>query len=209
MDYEQPQPLPNSEPTPPPEPKVENPWIETGKTILLSAFLALGIRSLVAEARYIPSGSMLPTLQINDRLIIDKVSYRFTNPVRGDIVVFDPPEKLGSKDAYIKRLIGLPGDRVEVKQGRVFINGKAISEKYIDEPPKYTWTKTESSDPDFTPNMVVPKDNYLVLGDNRNNSLDSHFWGFLPKDHLIGKAVVRFWPIDRAGGINPQPDYNK
>jgi signal peptidase I len=208
MDYEQPQPLPQPESSPTPAPKVENPWIETGKTIFLSILLAVGIRGLVAEARYIPSGSMLPTLQINDRLIIDKVSYRFANPVRGDIVVFNPPDKLGSKDAYIKRLIGLPGDRVEVKDGgTVYINGKAIAEKYVSERAKYVWTKTESSDSDFTPNIIVPKDHYLVLGDNRNNSLDSHYWGFVAKDHLIGKAVVRFWPIDRAGGIDPQPDY--
>ncbi len=208
MNYEQPQSIqPEPETDRKIPPKVENPWIETGKTIFLSIFLALGIQNFVARSYYIPTGSMLPTLQINDRLIVDKVSYRFVDPVRGDIVVFNPPDKLG-KDAYIKRLIGLPGDRVEVKDGGiVYINGKAISEKYVSERATYIWTKTESSDPNFTPNTIVPKDHYLVLGDNRNNSLDSHYWGFVPKDHLIGKAVVRFWPIDRAGGIDPQPDY--
>ena len=204
MDYEQHQPLPESEATPTPAP-VENPWLETGKTILLSVFLAVGIRGLVAEARYIPSGSMLPTLQINDRLIIDKVSYRFTNPVRGDIVVFNPTAELERQkfhDAFIKRVIGLPGDRVEVKAGKVYVNDQVLTEKYLDEAPQYNWKSTE-----LTPDGIVPEGHYLVLGDNRNNSYDSHYWGFVPKDKIVGKAVVRFWPINRAGGIDPQPDY--
>jgi signal peptidase I len=203
MDYEQPQSI-----QPEPEshltivPKVENPWIETGKTIFLSIFLAVGIQSFVARSYYIPSGSMLPTLQINDRLIVDKLSYRFSNPLRGDIVVFDPPAKLGFKDAFIKRVIGLPGDRVEVTNGKVYVNDKALSEKYIEEAPNYTWSSTS-----LTPDGIVPEGHYLVLGDNRNNSYDGHYWGFIPKDRIVGKAVVRFWPIDRAGGIDPQPDY--
>jgi signal peptidase I len=168
---------------------------------------AFGFRTYVAESCYIPSGSMLPTLQINDRLVVDKISYRFTNPNRGDIVVFDPPAKLHSKDRFIKRLIGLPGDRIEVKNGKVYVNGQILTEKYVAEAPTYTWTKTESSDAAFTANQIVPQGHYLVLGDNRNNSADSHYWGFITKEAIVGKAVVRSWPIDRAGGINPQPDY--
>jgi signal peptidase I len=202
MNYEQPQPLPESESNLTIAPKVENPWVETGKTVFLSIFLAVGIQSFVARSYYIPSGSMLPTLQINDRLIVDKISYRFANPVRGDIVVFDPPAKLGFKDAFIKRVIGLPGDRVEVKNGKVYVNDKALSEKYIEEAPSYTWSSMS-----LTPDGIVPEGHYLVLGDNRNNSYDGHYWGFIPKDRIVGKAVVRFWPIDRAGGIDPQPDY--
>jgi signal peptidase I len=205
MNYEQPQPQsiqPEPESNLTIAPKVENPWIETGKTIVLSVFLAVGIQSFVARSYYIPSGSMLPTLQINDRLIVDKLSYRFANPVRGDIVVFDPPAKLGFKDAFIKRVIGLPGDRIEVKNGKVYINDKVLSEKYIEEPPGYTWSSNS-----LTPDGIVPEGHYLVLGDNRNNSYDGHYWGFIPKDRIVGKALVRFWPIDRAGGIDPQPDY--
>jgi signal peptidase I len=203
MDYEQPQPIqPEPESNLTIAPKVENPWIETGKTIFLSIFLAVGIQSFVARSYYIPSGSMLPTLQINDRLIVDKLSYRFANPVRGDIVVFDPPAKLGFKDAFIKRVIGLPGDRVEVKNGKVYVSDKVLSEKYIEEAPGYSWSSTS-----LTPDGIIPEGHYLVLGDNRNNSYDGHYWGFIPKDRIIGKAVVRFWPIDRAGGIDPQPDY--
>jgi signal peptidase I len=193
--------------------QAENPWVETLKTIGLSVVLALGVRSFVADSRYIPSGSMLPTLQINDRLIIDKLSYRFSDPVRGDVVVFNPPAQLerelvasGEKkfqEAFIKRVIGLPGDRIEVKGGKVYINGKVLTEKYLGEPPRYQWSSTE-----LTPDGIVPPGNYLVLGDNRNNSYDSHYWGFVPKDKIIDRAIVRFWPINRAGGITPQPEYN-
>lgn len=182
---------------PQPQQKSDNPWIEALKTIGLSAVLALGIRSFVAEARYIPSGSMLPTLQINDRLIIDKVSYHFKDPQRGDIVVFSPTEALerqNFKDAFIKRIIGLPGDKVEVRNGRVFVNDKVKEEKYIEEEPRYNWGP-----------VTVPADSYLVLGDNRNNSYDSHYWGFVPREKIIGRAAVRFWPPQRVGGVDSQP----
>jgi signal peptidase I len=207
MDYKQPDPdRPQPESNSNAKPEAENTWAETIKTIVLSAFLAFGIRTFVAEARYIPSGSMLPTLKINDRLIIDKISYYFTNPVRGDIVVFNPTAQLERekfKDAFIKRVIGLPGERIDVKGGKVYINDKLLSEKYLDEAPHYNWSSKE-----LTPDGIVPEGQYLVLGDNRNNSYDSHYWGFVPKDKIVGKAVVRFWPIDRAGGIDPQPDYH-
>jgi signal peptidase I len=177
----------------------ENPWVEGLKTIALSAVLAFGIRTFVAEARYIPSGSMLPTLEINDRLIIDKVSYRLANPERGDIVVFDPTDELlkqNYKDAFIKRVIGLPGEIVEVRDGKVFVNGKLLDkETYINDKPNYRWGPE-----------TVPQGQYLVLGDNRNNSYDSHFWGFVPKERIIGRAVVRFWPIGRMGGV-PEAQY--
>lgn len=177
----------------------ENPFQEAFKTVILSAILALGIRTFVAEARYIPSGSMLPTLEINDRLIVDKLSYRFTKPQRGDVIVFSPTDQLKQlnfKDAFIKRVIGLPGETVEVKGGRVYINNKPIGENYIKERPDYQYGP-----------VVVPENNYLVLGDNRNNSYDSHYWGFVPEDRIIGRAVVRFWPPNRLGELNPQPVY--
>jgi signal peptidase I len=142
--------------------------------------------------------------------MIDKISYRFSNPVRGDIVVFKPPVQLEKelaaenkpKENFIKRVIGLPGERIEVKNGKVYINEKAISENYLDEAPNYNWSSNT-----LISDGTVPKDHYLVLGDNRNNSYDSHYWGFVPKNKIVGKAVVRYWPIDRVGGINPQPDY--
>ncbi len=184
-----------------PQQKDENPWFEGLKTIGLSAILAIGIRQFVAEARYIPSGSMLPTLQINDRLIVDKLSYRFNTPQRGDIVVFSPTstlEKQNFHDAFIKRVIGLPGDKVEVKGGRVYVNDQALRENYIEEDPQYQWGP-----------QTVPPGSYLVLGDNRNNSYDSHYWGFVPREKIIGRAIVRFWPPNRVGEITPEPSYDK
>jgi signal peptidase I len=142
---------------------------------------------------------MLPTLQINDRLIVDKLGYHFKSPERGDVVVFSPTDTLAKQnfhDAFIKRVIGLPGDKVEVKGGRVFINDQALRESYIAEDPQYQYGP-----------VTVPQDAYLVLGDNRNNSYDSHYWGFVPRDRIIGRAVVRFWPMNRLGEITPEPNY--
>jgi signal peptidase I len=178
------------------EPNSENLWIEGLKTIGLSIFLAFGIRTFAAGAYFIPSGSMEPTLEINDRLMVDKVSYHFTKPHRGDIVVFWPPDETiaacglpqKSDDPWIKRVIGLPGEKVEIKEGRVFINEHPLQENYIAGKPKYVWGPE-----------VVPKDSYLVLGDNRNNSCDSHYWGFVRRDRIIGRATVRFWPVGRIG----------
>jgi len=178
-------------------PKKPNLWIETIQTLGLSVVLAFGVRQFVAEARVVPTGSMEPTIQVNDRLVIEKISYLFDAPQRGDIIVFQAPEKAlaasGSttKDAFLKRVIGLPGETVEVRAGDVFIDGEAIYETYIKAPPNYA----------FGP-RTVPANEYLVLGDNRNGSLDSHVWGFLPEDTIIGKASVRFWPPNRMGGLD-------
>ena len=175
----------------------ESSWLgELGRTIGLSIVLALGIRTFVAEARWIPSESMVPTLQKYDKLIVDKLSYHFTSPQRGDIVVFSPTDNIIKenptlKDAFIKRVIGLPGDKVEVKGGRVYINDRPLREKYIETAPQYQYGP-----------VTVPSDSYLMLGDNRNNSYDSHFWGFVPRDHIIGRAIVRFWPPNRIGELD-------
>ncbi len=169
-----------------------NPWVEGLQTIGLSIVLALGVRHFVAEARYIPSGSMEPTLQVNDRLVIEKISYNFSSPEHEDIVVFWPPASLTPpgqrRDAFIKRIIGLPGDVVEVRDGKVMRNGEVLTEPYIKAAPDYNWGPEE-----------VPDASYLVLGDNRNSSYDGHAWGFLPEENIIGKAVVRFWPPSRVG----------
>ncbi len=199
--------------------KTDSFLVETLKTIALSIFLALGIRTFVAGAYFIPSGSMEPTLHIDDRLMVDKVSYRFSDPQRGDIVVFDPTEQLqkqGQKDAFIKRIIGLPGDVVTVRKDRATINGQLLNENYISQlrpsEMKAIYAKKAQREPSqYGPDWQgkVPAGQYLVLGDHRNDSGDSRVWGFLPKDKIVGKAVVKFWPIDRAGSIEPQPAYRK
>lgn len=158
--------------------------------------MAFGIRQFVAEARVVPTGSMQPTVEINDRLFIEKLSYRFQDPERGDIIVFQAPQKAldaaqsKTKDAYLKRLIGLPGETIEVRDGKVYVDSEVLHENYIKAPPTYTWGP-----------HVVPEGEYLVLGDNRNGSSDGHVWGFLPEETIIGKATARFWPPNRIGGL--------
>jgi signal peptidase I len=191
----------DSQSTPKDNIDIDNPLLEAGKTIILSLFLAFGIRQFIAEPRYIPSESMVPTLEINDRLMVEKLTYHWSKPQRGDVIVFMPNDKLRKmqpelKDAFIKRVIGLPGESVEVKDNTVFVNGKPLAENYLQAKPNYKWGPE-----------TVPPNSYLVLGDNRNNSYDSHFWGYVPFENIIGKAAFRFWPLNRFGGINPKPEY--
>jgi signal peptidase I len=186
-----------------PEKQKDNPWLEAVQIIGSALVLALGIRHFVAEARYIPSESMVPTLEVNDRLIVEKISYYFHSPERGDIVVFWPTDRLrrenpSLKDAFIKRVIGLPGDKVEVRTGTVYINDQPLKENYTAAPPEYQWGPE-----------TVPADSYFVMGDNRNNSYDSHFWGYVPSKNIIGHAVFRFWPPNRLGEIGPVPPYQE
>lgn len=187
----------------PAKPQEENLFVEVVKTIGLSILLALGLRAFVVEVRYIPTGSMIPTLMVNDRLIVEKVSYHFTEPERGDIVVFSPPESAGQsfkKEAFIKRVIGLPGEEIEVTGGVIYVNGEPLDESYIpsENVPTYEWGPE-----------TVPEGSYLVLGDNRNDSYDGHEWGFLPDRNIIGRAVFRLWPFDnRFGIIRPEPEYH-
>jgi signal peptidase I len=162
---------------------------------IFNVFQSFFLRHFVAESRYIPAGSMMPTLQIDDRLIIDKWSYHFQAPQRGDIVLFSPTETLKQqnlKDAFIKRIIGIPGDKIEVKGGKVYVNGQPLEENYIAEAPNYQYGPA-----------TVPPNSYFVLGDNRNNSYDSHYWGFVARENIIGKASKRFWPLKRSGAIKP------
>jgi signal peptidase I len=173
--------------------------IEGFKTVGLSLVLAFGLRTFVAQGVYVSSGSMLPTLEVNDRLMIDKLSYHWSNPQRGDIIVFSPTQELKRqhfKDSFIKRVIGLPGEKVEIKGGRVYINNRLLGEKYIAEELASQWGP-----------MTVPPNSYLVMGDNRDNSYDSRYWGFVPRDNIIGKAVLRFWSPERIGKIDPNPIY--
>jgi len=163
-------------------------WGNTLLTLLLAVVLAAVIRWAVAEPRYIPSGSMLPTLQLGDRLVVEKISHYWRDWQRGDIVVFAPPPALVSlgynpDNVLIKRVVALPGETVEVKEGRVWVNGAPLAEPYGATLAEYTWGPA-----------VVPPGCVFVLGDNRNASNDSHVWGFLDERLILGRAWVRFWP---------------
>ena len=173
-------------------------WQQHGETIRIFAValaIALFLRTFIVEPRFIPSGSMEPTLLVGDRILVDKISQSWQAPQRGDILIFYPPVSPAIEDsskAYIKRLIGIEGDRIAVQDGKVYLNGEALNELYIAEAPQYNMRS-----------VIVPKGYYWMMGDNRNHSNDSHIWGFLPKENLIGKAAIRFFPFDdRIGSIN-------
>jgi len=168
---------------------------ENGQIITIALVLAFLIRIFIAEPRYIPSDSMFPTLTQGDRLVIEKVSYYFHTPQKGDIIVFQPPiqlQMLGyeKNQAFIKRVIGTSGQTLKVREGKVYIDDQPLSEDYIAEIPNYLL------DP-----VTIPEHYLFVMGDNRNNSNDSHIWGFLPEKNVIGKATFRFFPFNRFGKI--------
>ena len=167
------------------------------ETLGLAVLLFLVINIISARVR-VDGFSMRPTLDDGEFVLINRLAYQFGSVQRGDIIVFRPPmypeegffrRLLGlpnisdDYEDYIKRVIGLPGDTIKIEKGTVWINGTLISESYISAPPDYfgEWT--------------VPAGNLFVLGDNRNNSADSHAWGFLPEQNTLGKATVVYWPF--------------
>ncbi|MEE3719685.1 signal peptidase I [Tumidithrix elongata RA019] len=185
-------------------------------TVIVAVLMAAGVRVFIVEPRYIPSSSMEPTLQIDDRLLIDKLTFKWRKPERGEIIVFNPPPYPGvdTSKVYIKRVIGLPGDRISIHDGKVYVNGNAISEPYIASPPAYSLPTDPTQCPEcFQPSQIslvnkqvsftVPPSKYWMMGDNRNNSQDSHIWGFLPEENIVGRAFYRYWPFDsRTGGLS-------
>ena len=168
---------------------------ENFQIITIALILAFFIRTFIAEPRYIPSDSMSPTLEEGDRLVVEKVSYYFHPPRRGDIIVFEPPPQLQiqgyEKDqAFIKRVIGQAGEIISVENGIVYINNEPLKENYILAPPHYN-----------LPPLLIPEGDLFVMGDNRNNSNDSHVWGFLPQENAIGRAIFRFYPFKKIGSF--------
>ena len=161
------------------------------RTTTFSFLFALFIRCFIIEPRFIPSLSMFPTFDVGDQLLVDKVS-RMKQYQRKDVIVFNPSdtytELTGNKEALIKRIVGIAGDSVEIKNNRVYVNGVEQDEPYVNERPDYE-----------LPLLKVPPGYLLVLGDNRNHSFDSHIWGFLPSENVIGRAVVKYWPPWRVG----------
>ncbi|MEI6291165.1 MAG: signal peptidase I [Chloroflexota bacterium] len=163
-------------------------FLDVLETLLLSAILFLAINALSARVR-VDGFSMTPTLQNGEFVLVNRLAYRMGVPQRGDIIVFHFPVDPGSQD-LIKRVIGLPGDRIMVANGIVWVNGQKLIEPYIAEAPLYggAWE--------------VPADELFVLGDNRNDSSDSHSWGMLPINEIVGKAVFIYWPFPEWKIIN-------
>ncbi len=175
-----PEPPPRAETAPPPAFRRPTSALvrEIIETLLLTFFIFWVVNSLVGRYR-IDGNSMNPTLLNGEYLIISNFAYQLDDPERGDIIVFRHPN---SELNLIKRVIGLPGDTVDIQNGVVRVNGLPLDEPYIQAPPTYSSS------------WVVPDGQYFVLGDNRNNSSDSHAWGFLPLDHILGKALLVYWP---------------
>ncbi len=156
------------------------------ETIALAVLIFLGINGISARIR-VDGTSMEPTLHTGEYVVVNKFSYRFGEPHLGDVIVFHFPGNPGQE--YIKRIIGVPGDLVQVEQGHVYVNGAPIHEPYIAAQPNYqgSWT--------------VPANSLFVLGDNRNNSSDSHSWGMVPYSYVVGKAVFIYWPLNQWGTL--------
>jgi signal peptidase I len=168
---------------------------EWTRTLVVTAAVSLLLRVAVVEAFMVPTGSMRPTIMEGDRLLGTKFRYWFRRPSAGEIVVFRPPESARdqvSSDVkrLVKRIVAVEGDIVEVANGRVTVNGGELKEPYIAAPPVYDMSPVE-----------VPPGHVFVLGDNRNQSLDSHSWGFVPDSEIIAHVVARYWPPSRIGAL--------
>lgn len=177
----------NQPATPPAAPesnrKLLAPFLELLQTLALAAILYFAVDAVLARV-IVENISMEPTLYPGNFVLVNRMAYRWGGQTHtGDIVIFHNPQDIAVD--YIKRIIGTPGDTVRAADGIIYVNGTALNEPYISAPPDYTgeWT--------------VPQDSIFVLGDNRNNSEDSHVWGFVPMSDVIGKALVVYWPLER------------
>lgn len=160
--------------------------IDILETLILSVLLFAGINAVSARIR-VDGFSMEPTLKSGEFVIVNKLAYKLGDPKPGDVIVFHYPRD--PEQEYIKRIIGLPGDHVRISNGKVYVNNQLIEEPYIAAPPMYetAWD--------------IPENTLFVLGDNRNNSSDSHNWGPVPMENVIGKAFFVYWPPTNWGAI--------
>ena len=212
--------------------------IELVVIVITALALALLIQALIVKPFRIPSASIVPTLQIGQRVLVNRVDGRFGTPDRFDVVVFKPPagaddNECGAKSGqdylpgkvyraggndlfgakmpcpqgtpgkysenYIKRVIGLPGDRLKIIKGHAYINGKRLVEPYINTVDSCDSPGTYSSDCTFSLEITIPPGKYFMMGDNRNESADSRYWGPVPKENIVGEAFMTYWPLKRVG----------
>lgn len=168
-------------------------WPSDAIDTTLALFGGLAIREYVVDSRYVPSASMEPTFEIGDRFLLEKVSLIARPPAAGDVVCFRAPPALEKftppGSCYIKRVVAIPGDVVSVRDGQLFVNGSPVHEPYLKERIRYRLR-----------DIVVPSGHVFVLGDNRNNSYDSHEWGCLSSTLLLGRPLCLFWPPERIRG---------
>lgn len=176
--------------------------VEWVLVIVGAVVVALVIKTFLFQAFYIPSESMVPTLAVGDRVLVNKLSYRLHDVNRGDIVVFERPplDQSGEHiEDLIKRVIGVPGDRIVIRDGHIYINGQILSEPYLP-----SGTKTENGPYDKCTEekpCVVPEGSIWVMGDNRGSSRDSRWFGPISQDDVVGHAFFRIWPISRLGSL--------
>jgi signal peptidase I len=194
--------------------------IELAGIVAAALILALGVQAFLVKPYRIPSGSMLPTVRVNQRVLVNRLALDFSSPHVGDIVVFHPPKnyasgcadpaegespagqdalaacqvawKQRSSQTFIKRVVGLPGDRISIQNGHVIRNGKREADSYI-----LNCDGGEACN--FPQSITVPRGDYYMMGDNRPDSEDSRFWGPVPRSWIIGKAFLTYWPPDRIG----------
>ena len=181
MESLQPESLLEPEPTPEKRSGWRHLLVDLIETVIIAAVLFLGINAISALIQ-VDSFSMEPTLFKGNYVVVNKLSNKIGSPDRGDIIVFRYPPN--PDEQYIKRVVGLPGDRIQISDGKVFVNDEILSEPYIS-------VRTKSGG-----DWVVPEDSLFVMGDNRNNSSDSRVWGMVPFENLVGKAFVVYWPPD-------------
>ncbi len=167
----------------------EKSWFrELAESVLPALIIVLVVNLFLAQATRVEGQSMEPNLHDNERLIIEKISYRFQEPQRGDIVVIRPPRH--ASVPLIKRVVGLPGDTVEIKLNQVYVNDEPLLEEYLEQPTLGNM-----------PAQLVPEGHVLVLGDNRRASNDSRSFGMIPFEDIIGRAWIRYWPLEQLGLI--------
>ena len=169
-------------------------WREWGEPFLIAAVIAILIRSFLLGPYKIPTGSMRPTLLEGDRIFVDKITYRFRPPQRGEIVVFKYP--LDPKKDFVKRLVAFGGEEVEIKDGALYVNGEKLKDEF-----QHHYYYNRGDWPYAKENQLikVPEGSLFVLGDNSAQSSDSRNWGFVAKKYLIGRAFIIWWPLDRIG----------
>ena len=169
------------------------------ETVVVALALFVVIYLFAAQPHQVRGASMVPNFQNGEYILTDKVTYRFREPHRGDVIIFRAPKN--QELDYIKRIIGLPNEQIKIEKGSIYINNKRLEESYLPTGPIYAGTYLQEGQI-----INIPDHEYFVLGDNRNHSSDSREWGPVPQKDIIGKAFFRYWPMNQIGLIHT-PNY--